>query len=189
MKLFKDKTCDSNLEANNSSSIIAKELDDFKSAKEFREYTSPLAAFFCILNVKLGAALLTIPYASQQAGLVSSLVMMALFVAAVLVTCIICAELSAKLGVESYHKLIQTCCHRYIYQFSQAAILLVVLGKTIAGMKLVADQSEKLFAVLFGQEFCNTWYLGRDFIMTSATHLLIIPLCCGKSINFVRYVR
>lgn len=177
---------------NSSSTVVVAEAvpAEVPPQNPNQEQTSPLAAFLCILNVKLGSALLAVPYASQQAGLVTSLVMMALFVGAVIVSCIVCTELAIKTKVDSYHKLVKAYCNDYVFQLTQSAILLIVFGRLIASIELVGDQSDRLFSALYGHDFCYThWYLNRWFIMIAATYLLIVPLCCIRTVSFMKFPR
>lgn len=152
-------------------------------------YTSQLAAFFCLLNVTIGAGLLAMPYVTQTAGLVTSIIMMAFFVSSVIVTCIICAELTVQTDVESYHKIVQVYCHNWLYLFSQAAILLLCFGTAVAYIAVIGDQSDRVFASLYGHDFCYTWYLDRTFIMVAVTLVLIKPLCSAKTVDFLKYAR
>lgn len=150
-------------------------------------FTSQVAAFLCILNVTVGAGLLAMPYASQASGLVTSIIMMAVFAAAVVVTCIMCTELTVKANVESYHKIVQKHCHNYIYQFCQACILLLVFGTAVAYIVIIGDQSDRIFASLYGHTFCYTWYMSRTFIMSIVTVMIVKPLCCARTVEFLKY--
>lgn len=150
-------------------------------------YTSQLAAFLVTLNVTVGAGMLAMPYAAQMAGLVPSLMIMALFTAAIVVTTIICTELTVKTSVESYHKLVEAHCHRYLYQFTQACILMLVFGAAVAYIVVIGDQADRVFASIYGHTFCYNWYMNRTFIMSIVTVFLVKPLCCAKTVDFLKY--
>ena len=48
-------------------------------------------------------------------------------------------------------------------------------------------QFDRAFASLVGPDFCNAWYLNRDFIVPATSVLLILPLCFTKRIDFLKY--
>ena len=48
-------------------------------------------------------------------------------------------------------------------------------------------QFDRAFASLVGPDFCNSWYLNRDFIVPATSVLLILPLCFTKRIDFLKY--
>lgn len=152
-------------------------------------YTSQLAAFLVTLNVTVGAGLLAMPFAVQEAGLTTSLMIMVIFVAAIVVTTIICTELTVKTGVESFHKLVRAHCHNYLYQFTQVCILLLVFGTAVAYIVVIGDQTDRVFASLYGHTFCYTWYMNRTFIMAIVTVFVVKPLCCAKTVDFLKYAR
>lgn len=151
------------------------------------KYTSQIAALFIIVNVTVGAGLLAMPSAMQASGLVTSLIMQAIFLLAVIVTCIMSTELTVKTGANSYHRVMEAHCHRYVYQFSQIALVLIVFGTAIAYIVIIGDQFDRVFASLYGPTFCYTWYLNRRFIMSATTVFVLKPLCSARTVDFLKY--
>lgn len=156
---------------------------------ETTTYTSQLAALLITVNVTIGAGLLAMPKVMQDSGVITSMIIQIFFVLAIITTCIICTELTVKTGVNSYHRLIQAHCHPYVFQFAQTSILLLTFGAMVAYIVIIGDQSDRLFSSLYGNQFCHTWYMNRRFIMIAATLFIIKPLCCAKTVDFLKYGR
>lgn len=151
------------------------------------KYTSQLAALLIITNVTVGAGLLAMPATIQESGIIPSIVIQLIFLLAVIATCITCTELTVKTGVKSYHEVVQAHCHKYVYQLTQVAILTIVFGTTVAFMVIIGDQTDRVFASLYGPTFCHSWYLNRRFVMSITTLLVIKPLCSAKTVDFLKY--
>lgn len=150
-------------------------------------YTSQFATLVITVNVTIGVGLLAMPFAMQTAGVVTSMLMQSLFVAFIVITCIMCVELTVKSDVKSYHEIIRMHCPNWIYQFTQVSILMIVFGATVAYIVTVGDQADRVFATLFGPTFCKSWYMSRRFIMSSVTLVAIKPLCSARTVNFLKY--
>lgn len=153
------------------------------------KYTSQLAALFIIVNVTVGVGLLAMPAAVQSAGIVVSLIIQAIFLLIIMTTCIMCTELTVQTNVDSYHRLVAAHCHPVIDLFNQISIFLLVFGTSVAYIVTVGDQSDRIFASLYGPTFCNTWYMNRRFIMSALTIFVMKPLCSAKTVDFLKYGR
>lgn len=163
--------------------------DNEGSTKKPEVYTSQVATLFILVNVTLGIGLLAMPYAMQKAGLIASTVTSLAFLVLVVATCIISVELTVKSNVKSYHEMIRVNCSPIVYQVTQLSILLIVFGTAIAYIVTIGDQSDRLFATLYGNDFCKFWYLDRRFIMIASTLFLMKPLCCLKTVDSFKYAR
>lgn len=154
-------------------------------------YTSQLAAFLVILNVTVGVGLLAMPAAIQTAGLITSMIVQVIFVSFIIVTCIMCSELTYKTTgkVNSYHKLVQAHCHEYVYQLTQVSILLKIFMLAIAYIVVIGDQADRTFASIYGHDFCFNWYMNRAFIMSITTLFLIIPMSSSRTVDVLKYTR
>lgn len=150
-------------------------------------YTSQLAVLLITINVTVGVGLLAMPFSMQVAGVVPSMLVQVVFLALVIITCIMCIELTIKSGVNSYHAIIAAHCHPLVYQFTQVAILLIVFGTSIAYIVTIGDQADRLFASLYGPTFCKSWYMNRRFIMSFVTLITIKPLCSARTVDFLKY--
>lgn len=151
-------------------------------------YTSQLSAFFIIVNVTIGAGILAIPASMNTAGLITSLITQVVFLIAIIVTVIICTELTVKTNVNSFHEIIEKRCHRYLYIYTQISILLISFGAFIAYLVIIGDQSDRLLSLLYKDKFCsNTFYMTRRFVMSMVTFVFIKPLCSAKTVDFLKY--
>lgn len=151
-------------------------------------YTSQLAALFITVNVTIGAGILAMPAIMSTAGLVPSLIIQIFFLLAIIVTVIMCTELTVKTNVSSYHQVIQARCHRYVYYYTQATLLMLCFGAAVAFIVVIGDQSDRILSLLYPTEFCNhPWYMNRGVIMTITTFMFIKPLCCAKTVDFLKY--
>lgn len=162
---------------------------DGQPNEEPEKYTSQLAALLITVNVTVGAGLLAMPYAMQSSGLITSIVIQLVFLLLVIITCIMCTELTVKTGTNSYHRVVQAHCHPLVFQFTQLAILLIVFGTTVAYIVIIGDQSDRVFASVYGSTFCYKWYMSRRFIMSAVTVFIIKPLCSAKTVDFLKYGR
>lgn len=163
--------------------------NDEDDSNKSEVYTSQVATLFILVNVTLGIGLLAMPYAMQEAGLVTSTIASLVFLILVVATCIISVELTVKSNVKSYHEMIRVNCNPLVYQITQFSILIVVFGTVIAYIVTIGDQSDRLFATLYGDDFCKFWYLSRGFVMTVSTLFLMTPLCCLKTVDSFKYAR
>lgn len=150
-------------------------------------YTSQLAALLISVNVTVGVGLLALPAAMQTSGLVTSIIVQVVFLISVVITCIMCTELTVKTNVNSFHQLVKAHCHPYLYQFAQISLLLMVFGTVVAYLVIIGDQSDRFFATIYGPTFCYTWYMNRRFIMMTLTMTFIKPLCLAKTVDFLKY--
>lgn len=171
--------------------------DDFASARQTNtdavgseepvKYTSQLAALFITINLALGVGLLAMPHAVQTAGIITSLLVVIVFLLGVVVTCIMCTELTVKANVNSFHQLVKKHCHPYLYQFTQVSLLLMTFGTVVAFLVIVGDQSDRFFASIYGPTFCYKWYMNRRFVIVTLTMGLVKPLCYAKTVDFLKY--
>lgn len=152
-------------------------------------YTSQLAALLIIVNVTVGAGLLAMPYAMQVSGLIPSIIIQLVFLVSIIATCIIITELTVKTDVNSFHRIVEARCHPYVFKFTQISILLFVFVVAVAFIVIVGDQADRLFADIYGHEFCYKWYLNRRFIMSATTVFIMKPLCSAKTVEFLKYAR
>ena len=150
-------------------------------------YTSQWATLFIVVNVTVGVGLLAMPYVMQEAGIVSSMIIQLVLLALIMITCIMCVELTVKSEVNSYHQIIQVHCHSTVYQLTQASIILMVFGAAVAYIVTMGDQADRLFDSWYGDSFCHKWYMNRKFSMSILTLVAIKPLCSARTVDFLKY--
>lgn len=173
------------LGADDSSSLSLPEATDNAPVKPV--YTSQLAALFIIVNVTIGAGLLAMPFAMQTAGVVVSIIFQLVFLCLIVITCIMCIELTVKSEAKSYHEIVQKHCHPFFYHLSQVSIFLITFGVAVAFIVTIGDQSDRVFKTRYGPTFCSYWYLSRRFIMAFVTLTVIKPLCSARTVDFLKY--
>lgn len=158
------------------------------SSEEPIVYTSQLAALLIIINVTIGAGVLAMPSKMQEAGVIPALILQIPFLAAIIVTTIMCTEMTVKTKVNSYHTMVEKHANRYYYIVTQVALLFIVFGTIAAFIVIIGDQSDSLFYSLYKEKYCDhPWYMNRNLIVTIATLFLIIPLCSAKTVDFLKY--
>lgn len=172
-------------DADNSSVLSLPAARD--EGQEKPAHTSQLATLFIIVNVTIGAGLLAMPFATNAAGLVSSIMVQLIFLCLIVITCIMCIELTFKSDSLSYHEIVQKHCHPSLYYLTQVSIFLITFGTAVAFIVTIGDQSDRVFASLYDSTFCSAWYLDRRFIMTMVTLFLIEPLCSARTVDFLKY--
>lgn len=150
-------------------------------------YTSQLATLFIIVNVTIGAGLLAMPFAMQTAGIIASMIFQLVFLALIVITCIMCIELTVKSEVKSYHEIVQKHCHPFFYNLAQVSIFLITFGVAVAYIVTIGDQADRVFASLYGPTFCSVWYMNRRFVMSFVTLVAIKPLCSTRTVDFLKY--
>ena len=66
-------------------------------------------------------------------------------------------------------------------------VAVYTFGTCITFLIIIGDQFDRAFYSLIGHEFCDRWYLNRDFIVPTTSLFLILPLCYTKRIDFLKY--
>lgn len=151
-------------------------------------YTSQLAAFLITINVTIGAGALAMPASMNEAGVIPSLLIQIPFLIGIIVTLIMCTELTVKSKINSFHALVQAHCHVNLFRLTQLTISLVVFGTIVAFMVIIGDQSDSLLFTLYRDKYCEEpWYMNRNFIMIISVVVFIIPLCSAKTVDFLKY--
>lgn len=151
-------------------------------------YTSQLAALLIIINVTIGVGALAMPSKMQESGVIPALLLQIPFLVAIIVTTIMCTEMTVKKKVNSYHAMVEAHSNRTFYIISQVSLLSIVFGTMAAFIVIIGDQSDSLFFSLYKDTYCqHPWYMNRNFIVIIATTCFIIPLCSAKTVDFLKY--
>jgi len=53
---------------------------------------------------------------------------------------------------------------------------------------VIGDQFDRALASLHGPDFCQYWYMDRQFLITAFSVIFILPLCFSLRIDFLKYV-
>jgi len=150
--------------------------------------TSTLGAVFLIVNAALGAGLLNFPEAFDKAGgVVTAVVVQAVLLVFIMVALLILAQTSNIKHSATLQEVMLTAAGPWGMRLTSAIITVYCFGTCITFLIIIGDQFDRAFASLVGMDFCQTWYLNRDFVMPASSLLLILPLCYTKKIDFLKY--
>lgn len=63
-----------------------------------------------------------------------------------------------------------------LYTFTSCVALLVIIG----------DNLDKLFLCAYGDRFCESWYLNRQFTIPASALVFILPMCFARRMDFLK---
>lgn len=151
--------------------------------------TSTLGTIFLIINAALGAGLLNFPKAFDTAGGVLVAVMVqAVLLVFIMSALIILAQTSDLKSSSTLQDIMGTVAGRTGTLVTSIIVTIYTFGTCITFLIIIGDQFDRAFASLVGPQFCDHWYLNRDFIVPITSVFLILPLCFTKKIDFLKYV-
>ena len=70
--------------------------------------------------------------------------------------------------------------------FTSLCVVVYCFGTTVTFLIMIGDQFDRIFESLVGENWCNTWYMNRDFTICAAAVVAILPFCFSKKIDFLR---
>ena len=165
------------------------ETDSDNSDQSIHEGTSTLGTIFLIINAALGAGLLNFPKAFDKAGGVAVAVLVqAVLLVFIMAALIILAKTSDVKKSATLQDLMGTVAGRTGTLTTSIIVTIYTFGTCITFLIIIGDQFDRAFASLIGPNFCDKWYLNRDFIVPATSILVILPLCYTKKIDFLKYV-
>lgn len=145
-------------------------------------------ATFLLVNTALGAGVLNYPAAYNRAGGVyvaaGLQVVILLLLGATMLVLARCSDLNCD---NTYHDVLLSMCGKRAQQLSALSILFSCYGICITFLVIVGDQYDRLFASIFGNTFCHTWYLNRDFTILITAVVCILPMSYFQRLDFLRY--
>ncbi|XP_022238391.1 putative sodium-coupled neutral amino acid transporter 7 [Limulus polyphemus] len=152
------------------------------------EGSSWYAAVFLVVNAALGAGLLDFPQAFDQAGgILVAIIVQAVLIAFVVGALVILAYCSDRNNSSTYQEVVLAVCGKKVQQLCAVTVILYCYGTCITFIIIIGDQFERVFASLYGNDFCHYWYMNRNFTMITSCVLLILPLCFPRRIDFLKY--
>jgi len=150
--------------------------------------TSTIGAIFLIVNAALGAGLLNFPKAFDLAGgVLTAVLVQAVLLVFIMLALIILAKTSNLKQSATLQEVLDTAAGPWGRRATSAIVAIYSFGTCITFLIIIGDQFDRAFASLFGDEFCHSWYLNRDFVMPATSLILILPLCYTKKIDFLQY--
>jgi len=153
------------------------------------EGSSTLGSIFLIVNAALGAGLLNMPKAFDDAGgVMTAILVQAVLLFFIMSALIILAKTSNINKSCTLQEVMYTAAGVWGRRATSVIITVYCFGTCITFLIIIGDQFDRAFTSLVGSDYCNTWYLHRDFVMPVSSFLLILPMCYSKTIDFLKYV-
>lgn len=148
-----------------------------------------LTTSFLLVNTALGIGILNFPAAYDQAGgIFYATIIQLIMVALMMTTMFILAYCSDVNGDHTYHDVLLSMCGKKGQQMAAVSITLTLYCVCIASLIVIGDQLDSLFFTLFGNGFCDFWYLRRSFTISVTSICFILPCCFPKRVDFLAYI-
>ncbi|UJR09283.1 hypothetical protein I4U23_013528 [Adineta vaga] len=154
--------------------------------KRKEQYISWIMAAGLIVNAAMGAGLLNIAKAYDEAGgIVISSILHAIVVVLVIgayAILFVCSDRSTS----SYEDFVLAKCGKVWQRICSVCIILYMYGLSITFFIIIGDQLDRFLTFVVGVHYCSNWYLDRRFMITVTSILLVFPLCFSKTIKFLQ---
>lgn len=149
--------------------------------------TNDFYTIFLIVNAALGAGLCNFPKALDAAGgiAVAVLVQLALIVFIVIALYIL-AYAAEKHSSSTIQEVVGTSVSKLARMITSISVVLYCFGTTVTFLIMIGDQYDRMFSSLVSPDFCQHFYMNRDFTMTLTGLLVILPMCFSEKIDFLR---
>lgn len=140
-----------------------------------------VSASFMLINAALGAVLLNTPELYHHLGGILSatliqIVIVLLMICTIYVLCA-CADLD---DVDTYDEVLDYMCGRIVQKLTALSVMITCFGICVTFLVIIADQTDRVFATVWGPDFCRHWFLHRDFILILVSFLFIWPFSCAR---------
>jgi len=151
--------------------------------------SSTFGSIFLIVNAALGAGLLNMPKAFDQAGGVMTAILVQAVLLVFIMTALLILAMTSNINKScTLQEVMFTAAGAWGRRATSAIITVYCFGTCITFLIIIGDQFDRAFASLVGSDYCLTWYMHRDFVMPASSLLLILPMCYSKNIDFLKYV-
>nr|XP_035130041.2 putative sodium-coupled neutral amino acid transporter 8 [Callithrix jacchus] len=151
---------------------------------------SSMGAVFILLKSALGAGLLNFPWAFSKAGGVVPALLVELVSLVFLVSgLVILGYAAAVSGQATYQGVVRGLCGPAIGKLCEACFLINLLVISVAFLRVIGDQLEKLCdSLLSGTPPApRPWYADQRFTLPLLSTLVILPLSTPREIAFQKY--
>jgi len=152
--------------------------------------TSDLFTVFLIVNAALGAGLLNFPKAFDEAGGITVAILvqaaMLLFIIVALWVLAYCADRNTSNPACTIEDVVGQSVGRAGRVFTSASVVVYCFGTTVTFLIMIGDQFDRIFESMVGSNFCQTWYMNRDFTICACGVVCILPFCFSKKIDFLK---
>ncbi|XP_015790589.1 putative sodium-coupled neutral amino acid transporter 7 isoform X2 [Tetranychus urticae] len=145
-------------------------------------------AIFLTINFTIGIGILNFPKVFADSGnLTGALILsgiLSVFIIGSIVILSYCVDIC---GADNYEDVVRFFCGPLYSDICAGTIVLYIFGGCMSAFVIIGDQSDRLLASLYGSNFCQFWYLNRQFVVPLVAVTLILPLCFAKHIEFLKY--
>ncbi|XP_068058891.1 solute carrier family 38 member 8 isoform X2 [Anomalospiza imberbis] len=155
---------------------------------------SSAGAVFILLKSALGAGLLSFPWAFGRAGGAVPALLVELGSLVFLVSGLAVLGYAAALSAQpSYQGVVRAVCGAAVGKLCEVCFLLNLFMISVALLRVVGDQLEKLCDSLYPNETLSgapqlpPWYLDQRFTLSALCVLVIFPLSVPREIGFQKY--
>ncbi|XP_036896200.1 putative sodium-coupled neutral amino acid transporter 8 isoform X2 [Sturnira hondurensis] len=151
---------------------------------------SSLGAVFILLKSALGAGLLNFPWAFHKAGGLTPAFLVELVSLAFLISGLVILGYAASVsGQTTYQGVVGGLCGPAIGKLCEACFIVNLLMISVAFLKVIGDQLEKLcdFLLPGAPPALPPWYVDQRFTLTLLSMLVILPLSAPKEIGFQKF--
>uniref|UniRef100_A0A8C3KK42 Solute carrier family 38 member 8 n=1 Tax=Calidris pygmaea TaxID=425635 RepID=A0A8C3KK42_9CHAR len=155
---------------------------------------SSAGAVFIMLKSALGAGLLSFPWAFSRAGGAAPALLVELGSLVFLVSGLAVLGYAAALSAQpTYQGVIRVVCGAAVGKLCEVCFLLNLFMISVALLRVVGDQLEKLCdslypnATLSGDPLLPPWYMDQRFTLSALCVLVIFPLSVPREIGFQKY--
>ncbi|XP_021112310.1 putative sodium-coupled neutral amino acid transporter 8 [Heterocephalus glaber] len=148
---------------------------------------SSLGAVFILLKSALGAGLLNFPWAFHKAGGVVPAFLVELVSLVFLISGLITLGYAASVsGQDTYQGVVRGLCGAAMGKLCEACFLLNLLMISVAFLRVIGDQLEKLCEALL-PGIPQPWFTAQRFTLPLLSTLVILPLSVPREIAFQKY--
>lgn len=165
-------------------------LEDLPNVSYNPSGTSDLFTVFLIVNAALGAGLLNFPKAFDEAGGITVAILvqatLLLFIVIALNMLAYSSDRNPSNPANTIEDVMGQSIGRGARIFTSVSVVVYCFGTTVTFLIMIGDQFDRIFESLVGENWCNTWYMNRDFTICAAGVVAILPFCFSKKIDFLR---
>ncbi|XP_054245738.1 putative sodium-coupled neutral amino acid transporter 8 [Indicator indicator] len=155
---------------------------------------SSAGAVFIMLKSALGAGLLSFPWAFGRAGGAAPALLVELGSLVFLVSGLVVLGYAAALSTQpTYQGVVRAVCGAVVGKLCEVCFLLNLFMISVALLRVVGDQLEKLCDSLYPNgtlsetPLAPPWYMDQRFTLSALCVLVIFPLSVPREIGFQKY--
>ncbi|CAG2113653.1 unnamed protein product [Medioppia subpectinata] len=143
---------------------------------------------FLLVSAALGAGILNYPVAYDRLGGIAQATLVQLAVLCLLSTTMLILVYCSNINHDnSYHEVLNSICGPRVKNMAALSILLSTFGICVTYYVIIGDQFDRIFATFFGDTFCRTLFMNRQFVIPVVAVVMIWPLCYFKNLEFLKH--